>query len=196
MVSTQTSDVEIEVNGLMTYDRELIKIDAEKVAAANRKLYLPPPVIKTIVPTSQKDKQTWKYTFDKPVDGWEKSDFDDTKWKSGKGGFGTRDTPGAIIGTEWRGSDIWLRRTFNLVKRPSHFQLLIHHDEDAEVYLNGQLLKKLNGYTSSYVLEEPDEKLSGATLKGRNVLAVHCRQTSGGQFIDVGLVEVIEQAAV
>jgi hypothetical protein len=35
-VYTQTSDVEIEVNGLMTYDRALIKMDAERVARANR----------------------------------------------------------------------------------------------------------------------------------------------------------------
>jgi beta-galactosidase/beta-glucuronidase len=35
-VYTQTTDVEIEVNGLMTYDRELVKMDLKKVAAANR----------------------------------------------------------------------------------------------------------------------------------------------------------------
>ncbi|PYJ01653.1 MAG: hypothetical protein DME25_17695 [Verrucomicrobia bacterium] len=34
-VYTQTTDVEIEVNGLMTYDRELVKMDLRKVAAAN-----------------------------------------------------------------------------------------------------------------------------------------------------------------
>jgi beta-galactosidase/beta-glucuronidase len=34
-VYTQTSDVEIEVNGLLTYDRELIKMDRERVAEAN-----------------------------------------------------------------------------------------------------------------------------------------------------------------
>jgi hypothetical protein len=33
---TQTTDVEIEVNGLMTYDRELVKMDLKKVAEANR----------------------------------------------------------------------------------------------------------------------------------------------------------------
>jgi hypothetical protein len=37
-VYTQTTDVETEVNGLMTYDRELIKMDAEKVRQANREL--------------------------------------------------------------------------------------------------------------------------------------------------------------
>jgi len=34
-VYTQTTDVEIEINGLMTYDREQVKMDLSKVAAAN-----------------------------------------------------------------------------------------------------------------------------------------------------------------
>jgi len=36
-VYTQTTDVEVEVNGLMTYDREKVKMDLEKIAAANRR---------------------------------------------------------------------------------------------------------------------------------------------------------------
>ena len=39
-VYTQTTDVEVEVNGLMTYDRELIKMDWQKIAAANRQRLL------------------------------------------------------------------------------------------------------------------------------------------------------------
>ena len=35
-VYTQTTDVEVEVNGLMTYDREKVKMDQDKVAEANR----------------------------------------------------------------------------------------------------------------------------------------------------------------
>ncbi len=38
-VYTQTSDVENEVNGLMTYDRSIIKMDLEKTAKANKELY-------------------------------------------------------------------------------------------------------------------------------------------------------------
>jgi beta-galactosidase/beta-glucuronidase len=42
-VYTQTTDVEIEVNGLMTYDRAMLKMDPAAIAAANRKVYGPPP---------------------------------------------------------------------------------------------------------------------------------------------------------
>jgi hypothetical protein len=38
-VYTQTTDVEIEVNGIMTYDRAVIKMDAEKITSANKSLY-------------------------------------------------------------------------------------------------------------------------------------------------------------
>lgn len=38
-VYTQTTDVEIEVNGLMTYDRAIVKMNAERVSKINRNLY-------------------------------------------------------------------------------------------------------------------------------------------------------------
>lgn len=37
-VYTQTTDVEVEVNGLMTYDRKVIKVDEKRVRAANKAL--------------------------------------------------------------------------------------------------------------------------------------------------------------
>ena len=40
-IYTQTTDVEVEVNGLMTYDRALVKMDANVVAAANKAVYTP-----------------------------------------------------------------------------------------------------------------------------------------------------------
>lgn len=40
-VYTQTTDVEVETNGLMTYDRKVIKVPVEKLKAVNDKLYHP-----------------------------------------------------------------------------------------------------------------------------------------------------------
>ena len=38
-VYTQTTDVEGEINGLMTYDRKVIKMPAEKLKELHAKLY-------------------------------------------------------------------------------------------------------------------------------------------------------------
>lgn len=43
---TQIADQEIECNGLMTYDREVLKLDAELTATETMKLYDTPPVIR------------------------------------------------------------------------------------------------------------------------------------------------------
>ena len=37
-IYTQTTDVEIEVNGLMTYDRKVVKLDTERLSAINRRV--------------------------------------------------------------------------------------------------------------------------------------------------------------
>jgi hypothetical protein len=107
----------------------------------------------------------------------------------GVGGFGTANTPNTRVGTVWDGSDIWLRREFVLGREEaSTIQLQVYHDEDAEVYINGLLAKELKGFRVGYI-EWEMSAAAAATLKpGTNTMAVHCHQTGGGQYIDVGLV--------
>lgn len=190
-IYTQTTDCETECNGLMTYDRAVLKVDEKQAAAANRGEFPPPPTYKDVVPTAEKEAATWRYTTDKPADDWFKPDFDAGQWKEGKSGFGTKNTPGAIVGTEWKGADIWIRREFTLGDgKLNDPQLRLHHDEDVEVYINGALALKAGGFTTEYDVY-PMERAALAALKpGKNVLAVHCHQTMGGQFVDVGIVEV------
>jgi len=191
-VYTQTTDVEIEVNGIMTYDRAVVKLP-DDIVADHRALFGPPPTVRTVVPTSRTEGQQWRYTTTQPDEGWQQPGFDDSAWRAGPGGFGTERTPGTHVRTEWNTSDIWLRRTFRLEGPMSADpQLRIHHDEDADVYLNGVLVASLEGYTTGYVLVPLDAAGRAALQQGTNTLAVHVRQTDGGQYIDVGLVEVVE----
>src|SRR5262245_24380344 len=112
-IYTQTSDVEIEVNGLLTYDRAVLKFDAAELAKWHQALAGPLPEMRVLVPTSETTPQIWRYTTAKPADGWQKPEFDATGWKEGPGGFGSKGTPGAVIGSEWVGrGGIWLRRSF------------------------------------------------------------------------------------
>jgi hypothetical protein len=193
-VYTQTTDVEVEVNGLMTYDREVIKFDVEETAKWHKALFGPAPEFREAVPTSEKDARKWHYTITKPADGWEKPDFDITKWTEADGGFGTKGTPGTVVRTEWKTNDIWIRRTFELKEVPKgEVMLRIHHDEDAEVYINGVFAARVSGYTVEYMTVPLSTEGRKALKAGKNVIAVHCKQTGGGQYIDAGLVEVVEK---
>jgi len=194
-VYTQTTDVEIECNGLLTYDRAIVKPNLARVAAANKgdfSLMPPEPIVKMVIPTSEGEGRNWRYTLEKPGDAWMKPDFDDTKWMAGQAGFGKKETPGGVIRTEWTTNDIWLRTEFELPdKRYTNLQFRIHHDDDAEVYVNGVLAASYGRYTVEY--EETPMLSAGrkAFRPGKNVIAVHCLQKRGGQYIDVGLVDVI-----
>lgn len=190
-VYTQTTDVEIEVNGLMTYDRAVVKMDWRKVAAANRGKFPPRPRVTELVPTALTERATWRFTVDKPAEDWFKPGFDVGSWKEGRAGFGTKGTPGAVVRTEWNTGDIWLRREFAIqADQSDDLRLLIHHDEDAEVYLNGVLAVSVSGFVSDYEKVRINPAARAALKPTGNVMAVHCHQTAGGQYIDVGISKI------
>ncbi len=101
-------------------------------------------------------------------------------------------TPGAIVGTEWRTPDLWIRRVFDAPRPRGELALRMHHDEDAEVYLNGALIARLPSYTFDYENVALTEKTRKLLREGANLLAIHCRQTAGGQYIDAGFSEWLE----
>ena len=150
-----------------------------------------PPVLQVIVPAADKATAEWRYTFEKPQGAWTGVGYDDSSWELGFSGFGRPRTPGSRASTTWDTPDIWLRRSFDLpVDVTGALRLHIHHDENSEVYLNGVLAQRVRGYSTSYE-ELPIRKEALATLKSTgNVLAVHCHQTQGGQYIDVGIVAI------
>lgn len=130
--------------------------------------------------------ESWSYALTAPEAGWTTVEFDDSKWAIGDGGFGDDSRPNAPRGTAWTTAEIWLRKSFRVDERPRDLAMTLQHDEDAEVYLNGKMIVARTGYRTSY--EEIDVSSAAQDLRiGKNVLAVRCRQTAGGQFIDVGL---------
>ncbi len=138
----------------------------------------------------------WRFTTEQPADGWQKPDFDDSSWKSGEGGFGTRNTPGARLGTVWNSNDIWIRKSFDVGEIPAQPGLLMHHDEDVEVYINGTEVVSLSGWSQDYVITPIDAKFKSTLKRGENVMAAHCRQTSGGQYIDIHFVDADNPATM
>jgi hypothetical protein len=151
-----------------------------------------PPKVTEVVPTARTTKVSWHYTTVKPADGWTQPGFDDSSWPQGNAGFGTEGTPDAIVGTNWNTDDIWIRRTLTLPKIDGkRLKLVIYHDEDVEVYVNGVLAHSEPGYMNSYEVYDISEPAKRLLTSGAQItLAAHCHQTTGGQGVDVGFVEV------
>jgi hypothetical protein len=191
-IYTQTTDVEIEVNGMLTYDRAVVKLPADAKELHAR--LSSPPAVRELVASSERTPQTWRYTTEAPAPTWFAPAFDDSGWKQGNGGFGRPGTARASVGTPWETPGIWIRRTFDLPSRAlTNPHLRVFHDDDAEVYLNGERVATLPGSVSGYSYVPLDAKSQGLFHGGANTLAIHVKQVRGGQFIDAGVVEVVER---
>lgn len=150
------------------------------------------PHFRTIIPAADTQSALWHYTTQQPGDNWMKPDFDDSLWSTGKSGFGTPETPGSHVGTRWDTDDIWIRREITLPNEKLHDpHLYIHHDEDAEIYLNGKLAARPRSFVAEYITIPIRPAAQAALRPGKNLIAIHCHQTTGGQYIDAGIVEVI-----
>jgi hypothetical protein len=193
-VYTQTTDVETEVNGLMTYDREIVKMGTDWLAEVNGRVYSTPPILKTLVPTSQETGQEWRYTTDRPADGWQEPGFDDSTWKQGIGVFGVESRRGPASRTEWDTPEIWLRRTFYLDDDAQGDVLLeVLHSGDVQVHINGVPAAEAEGRSRRYSTVTIAPEARATLKKGANVVTAHCTQVEGRHRIDIGIVTVIEQ---
>lgn len=191
-VYTQTTDVEIEANGLITYDREIDKLPYADVAAINYNVVKSKFQKDTILAAAVDGGEMWRMTTTKPADNWYTSDFNDDNWKEKKSGFGTSGTPNAIIGTTWSSSDIWIRKKFSLDGYNSAMAdslvMIMTHDEDCEIYINGKLMASYTGHDNNYSTVDFTAEVKKALLYDKeNTVAVHCKQTTGGQYIDLGI---------
>ena len=131
----------------------------------------------------------WRYTTSKPAGNWSAPEFDASAWKEGQGGFGTDPSKAAVISTAWNTDEIWIRREVELsASQRDEILGWLHHDDDAEVYINGVPAIRGVGANSTYEEFQINRRGRAAIKAGKNVIAIHCRDTGGDQFIDFGLV--------
>lgn len=193
-IYTQTTDVEIEVNGLMSYDRAVVKFDAAQLAKWHSDLIQPVTTAlmpRTILPTSEDAPQAWRYTMTEPGSEWAKSEFDDAAWKVGNAPFGDPSTKQYKPATNWSEGKIWLRRKFNLEDTNlAHLFMRVHNNERVTVFINGQQVRQEGGHSPGYRWSPLGDVGKQALRKGENVIAVVCEKGQHKTFVDVGLIEL------
>src|SRR5690606_31933674 len=146
------------------------------------------PRYQTIIPhATEEGKPQVKYIEKAQNGGWSALDFEDSNWKEGV--LPISDNK-AVSGTFWESDNIWVRREFSLGKRDESEPLFLklHHDDNVEVYLNGVLVFERDGWNNRFEYFDISSKAKGVLREGKNVLAIHLKNTAGGRFLDFDLV--------
>ena len=120
-------------------------------------------------------------------ENWAAPDVDDSTWKvvNIPGGFselGVPDAPALV----WFKRDVTLPDPLPPGPASIHLGSIERMDT---VYINGTEVGASAWVENPRVYSIPD----GVLKPGKNVFAVHCHQTTGGQYIDVGVVGVQEK---
>jgi uncharacterized protein len=155
---TNTSDKWLKA-AIKIYYREL---NYETVDAAS---------VDMVIPSAEEKGVKWQYSEDKPADDWFSADFDDSSWQNGRSPFGDLKMFG--IRTTWSKSGIWLRREVTLDEVIVDPVLKVMHDDNYEVYVNGQLLISEAGVSKPYKFVKLDAELGALFKAGKNIIAVN-----------------------
>ena len=159
VVYTQTSDVEDEISGWMTYDRKVSKLPETTFAALHEQFFKPTMTGKFILPLSINEPQQWNYSFTAPSNDWIKnlmlSDF-----KTGMAPFGIESNNVHKVNTPWNTNSLFLNKEFTLSSVPSKLSLIACNTGITEVYINGAYVMQFNNFLKN----DPEVKISETIL--------------------------------
>jgi hypothetical protein len=156
--------------------------------------------LQPVLPNAKHEAWEGRFVTTAPLKGWEKPEFKDASWKSGKAGFGTPNT--FETRTAWETKEIWVRREFTLPASNNGNELYLNysHDDDFELYLNGTQIVNTGNSARSNVTVRLDKSL--LKQDGKNVIAVHCLDRGGLTYVDFGIFKesdnkpIFEQTAI
>ena len=148
-------------------------------------------ILETLVPMADEEAWTARFTRKDPGKGWQKPDFDATGWDERRAAFGSPDL--SFVRTRWDelNSAIWVRRTveFTAEQLKGDLWLVFSHDDSIDLWFNGQ-----NVYDTGDVETWKDGVKLQLTAEqkamlhpGKNVLAAHVFNHTGGAYLDFGL---------
>jgi hypothetical protein len=145
---------------------------------------------KTILAASDEGPYDCRYTEKQPANGWALQQFNDDSWDTGSAPFANDKTKAKTL---WTGKNIWLRRTFTLASTNiDKLFLKLYHDDNVEVYLNGEKVYTKVGWTNDFELIPISDAVKKKLKREGNIIAIHCANTAGGSFLDVGLVDQVK----
>ena len=154
--------------------------------------------MEAISPLAAEKAWTGRYVTSAPSGAWASTDYDDSSWKSGDAPWGGGDDNyNKTVKTQWSGGnvDIWVRRevTLDAVEENTLYYVMYKHDDVFELYVNGTRVVSTG---ETWDVSGTSLRIDRSLLRqGKNVIACHCHNTSGGAYVDMGLyLSVLQEA--
>ena len=152
----------------------------------------PEPIYKDVASTAEGASQPVRFTTENPGSNWFADEFNDVSWSSGT-------LPLSSELNNWTTREVWARKFFEGTSPTSITKLLLRlrHDDDVEVYLNGESIYACEPcYKGGYDNLPLSDAIKNKIKPGKNLLAIHCTNTGGPGFIDAGLVNEVPSMQV
>ena len=197
-VYTQTTDVEGEVNGLMTYDRKVIKINPQTLASLHKNLIHRDHrrSVDYLIKDSEVTPQTWNVRFG-PMEKnqWISNASMAKNWKKlklpliqdPKGLVHHRSDIGFDRGTKVNAKQVRLVKTFDADPSKAHMAIKVLCAYEAKVYLNGELITTLPAQGQRHYRHENLDTHRQLLKSKKNVLAIEAKAVREISGFDLGL---------
>ena len=154
-------------------------------------------LLETVVPMADEEAWTADIRFDNPGNGWQEEAFDAKGWKKAQAAFGSKGEY-SDVRTSWveHNSDIYVRRTINLTAKDTDedLYLIFSHDDVFELYINGTKAVDTGETWKMGGMLHLDGRFKHLLKPGRNVIAAHGHNTTGGAYVDFGISKNIKRA--
>lgn len=146
-------------------------------------------VLETILPMADEGPWVGAITRQKPAKGWQNLEFDDAEWRRAEAAFGSPEL--SFVRTHWnqQHSDLYVRRAFDLTEDDLKGDLFMvySHDDVTYIYINGKEVVSTGETWREGVKLQLTDDLKKLLHPGKNVIAVHCHNTTGGAYADFGI---------
>lgn len=188
-IYTQTTDVEGEVNGLMTYDREVVKVTPAETRKLFEPLYDKPEDHLILVPDSEHSPHDWlvETNADK---NWYKAAGKGNEWNTEAAPFSSYENFFLPEGSSWKEDTLYLAKNFELAKVPEQINLRYYLEKASmEVYVNGKLLTRQRdeGGRKRHYRNKLIEDANQYLKEGDNFIAIKLIAEEKNRAFDLGI---------
>jgi len=177
-IYTQTTDVELEVNGLMTYDREIIKLPVGQALKLHNPLYnLPESEPIFLINDSEISPSKLNISYRKPTEGWDKKMSSDHKFETITGAAKVK-----------KGQSIWAVGSFEKPADVKNLAMKLYAQGDLTIYLNGNVIYKNEKILTKRHYDEFNLTEYSKFLKpGQNIIGLELKNAEVDSDFDFGL---------